>query len=273
MLRPNKIKQALARGEPVIGTMVSETSATGYIWTLANLGYDFVFIDLEHGAFTLPAVADMVKVARLSGIVPIVRVPDLAYHVVGPVLDVGAMGLMLPRVETRAQVEQLVSFMKYPPLGVRGASSGRGHTDYVGTGPRELVSHMNEHTLVVLQIERRRAVEDIDSLLSVPGVDVALIGPFDLTISLGEASTTAPAVEAAIQLVVDAAKRQGVASGIDAHDPEVVLGWRRRGMTMLSSGSDLGFFSAGARQSLGVLREGIGGARTGDLDAGPAVNV
>jgi 2-dehydro-3-deoxyglucarate aldolase/4-hydroxy-2-oxoheptanedioate aldolase len=272
MLRPNKVKQALKRGEPVLGTMVSESSATGFIWTLANLGYDFVFIDMEHGAFALPQVADMIKIARLAGIVPLVRVPDLAYHLVANVLDAGAMGLMLPRVETREQVEQFVSFMKYPPLGVRGASSGRGHTDFTSATPQELVSHMNEHTLAILQIERKRAVEDIDALLSAPGVDVAVIGPFDLTISLGADSSSAPAVDEAIQVVVDAAARHGVASGIHIHDPAAVLSWHKRGMTMLACNSDLGFFSAGARQTLGILREGVGASKGGDPSA-PGVHV
>ncbi len=261
MLKANQVKQALRRGQPVLGTMMSEVRSPGFIWMLANAGFDFVFIDMEHGTYDLPNVADMIKVARLAGIVPLVRVPDLAYHVVAPVLDAGAMGLMLPRVETRAQVEQFVSFMKYPPAGVRGATVGRGHTDYASAAPQELVAHMNEHTLVILQIERTRAVADIDELLAVPGVDVALIGPFDLTISLGEQSTGAPAVAEAIQRVVDAARRHNVASGIHIGDPAVVLEWHRRGMTMLACGSDLGFFSAGAQQTLAALRQGAGDGR------------
>ncbi len=240
MLKPNTVKQALKRGEPVIGTMLSEVTSPGFVWMLANAGFDFVFIDMEHGAFTLPIVADMIKVARLAGIVPLVRVPDLAYHAIAPVLDHGAMGLMLPRVETRAQADS------------------RGHTDYGGASARELVEHMNEHTLLILQIERKRAVEDIDELLSVPGVDVALIGPFDLTISLGEASGAAPAVDEAIGRVVDSGRRNNVASGIHIGDPATVLRWHARGMTMLTCNSDLGFFSAGAQSTVKALRKGIG---------------
>ncbi len=256
MLQPNRVKQALRRGEQVVGTMISEVGSPGVVWLLANAGFDFVFIDMEHGTFELAVVADMIKVARLAGIVPLVRVPDLAYHLVARVLDAGAMGVMLPRVETRAQVEQFVSFMKYPPAGVRGASGTRGHTDYGGARPQELVAHMNEHMLVILQIERKRAVDDIDQLLGVPGVDVALIGPFDLTISLGEDDTRAPAVEGAIQQVVDAARRHGVASGIHTHDAAEVAGWGARGMTMLTCNSDMGFLGAGARQTVAALRVG-----------------
>jgi 2-keto-3-deoxy-L-rhamnonate aldolase RhmA len=256
MLKPNRVKQALRRGEPVIGTMMSEVRSPGFIWMLANAGFDFVFIDMEHGTYDLPVVADMIKVARLADIVPLVRVPDLAYHLIAPVLDAGAMGLMLPRVETRAQVERFVSFMKYPPVGVRGATVGRSHTDYASAEPQELVSHMNEHMLVILQIERAQAISDIDELLAVPGVDVALIGPFDLTISLGAEHMRAPAVDDAIQHVVAAAQRHTIAAGIHIADPAVVLEWYRRGMTMLTCGSDLGFFNAGAQQTLAALRQG-----------------
>ena len=265
MLKPNPIKQALKRGEPVIGTMLSEVTSPGFIWMLANAGFDYVFIDMEHGAYSLPIVADMIKVARLAGIVPLVRVPDLAYHAIAPVLDHGAMGVMLPRVETREQVEQFVSFMKYPPMGVRGGTSARAHTDYGGAGARELVSHMNEHTLVILQIERKRAIENIDELMSVPGVDVGLIGPFDLTISLGEADANAPAVQDAIGQVVEAGKRHGVASGMHS-DSGSVLDWHARGMTMLTCNSDLGFFSAGAAGTVKTLRQGIG-ASTSDVQS------
>jgi 2-dehydro-3-deoxyglucarate aldolase/4-hydroxy-2-oxoheptanedioate aldolase len=273
MLKPNRVKQALKRGEPVVGTMISESNSTGFIWMLANVGFDYVFIDMEHGAFDLPAVADMIKVARLANLTPLVRVPDLAYHLVAQALDAGAMGLMLPRVETREQVEQFVSYIKYPPLGVRGASAGRGHTEYGGPGPQELVRHMNEHTLAVLQIERQRAVDNIDELLSVPGVDVALIGPFDLTISLGEERVDSPAVDAAIQKVVDAAKRHGLASGTHTGDPAVVLDWYRRGMTMLTCNSDLGFFKAGAQQTHDALRMGTGIAKAADGQAASNLQV
>lgn len=255
MLKENKVKNALKAGQPVFGTMITEAGSTGFVWMLANLGYDFVFIDMEHSAYGLQPTADMIKVARLAGIVPLVRVPDLAYHLIGPVLDAGAMGLMLPRVETRQQVEQFVSYMKYPPIGVRGATAGRGSTDYGGVSPQRLVRHLNENTLVILQIERKLAVENIDDLLSVSGVDAAVIGPFDLTISLGEDSTGSPLVNEAIGNVVEAARRHGVASGIHIAEPEVILKWQERGMTMLGCNTDLGFFTAGAGNTLAALTQ------------------
>ncbi len=264
MLKTNRVKEALKRGEPMLGTMMSEVRSPGFIWMLANVGFDYVFIDMEHGTYDLSTVSDMIKVARLAGIVPLVRVPDLAYNLVAAALDAGAMGIMLPRVETRDQAEKLVSFMKYPPMGVRGGTSGRGHTDYANAGPQELVRHMNENTLVILQIERKRAIENLDELFSVPGVDVGLMGPFDLTISLEQESPNDPAVNEATQKVVDAGKRHNVATGTHVADPSVVLSWYERGMTMLTCNSDLGFFNVGAQQTLSALRKGIGADANAD---------
>ncbi len=255
MLPINRVKQALKNGQPVYGTMLVESASTAYVMMLAHAGYDFVFIDMEHGVYDLGEVAGMIRVARLAGVTPLVRIPDLAYDLVARTLDAGAMGIMLPRVETVEQAQTLVRYMKYPPEGVRGAAAGRGHTDYRGAGPRELVSHMNEHTLVVLQIERVEAVRRIDDLFAVPGVDVGLIGPFDLTISLGAASVTDPDVDAVIEQVLAAAQRAGVACGIHSSDPQQVARWKQRGMTMLLSGSDAQFFSAGARHTLSVMRQ------------------
>lgn len=254
MLKTNSVKQALKRGEQVIGTMLTEVSSPGVVWIMANAGFDFVFIDMEHGTFDIAEVADTIKIARLAGLVPLVRIPDLAYHFIARVLDAGAMGIMLPRVETREEAEKFVSYMKYPPVGIRGACPWRGHTDYGAAEPQELVSHMNEHTLVILQIERKLAVENIDDLLSVPGIDAAVIGPLDLTISLGENSTAAPRVEEAIQKVVDSARRNNIASGIHIPDEEVVLRWQKRGMTLLACNSDLGFLISGANQLAATLR-------------------
>jgi 2-keto-3-deoxy-L-rhamnonate aldolase RhmA len=160
---------------------------------LAHAGYDFVFIDMEHGVYDLGAVAEMIRVARLTGLTPLVRIPDLAYDLVARTLDAGAMGIMLPRVEIVEQAQTLVRYAKYPPEGVRGAAAGRGHTDYRGAAPRDLVRHMNEHTLV--------------------------------------------------------------ACGIHSSDPQQAAVWRERGMTMLMSGSDAQFFSAGARQALAAMRQ------------------
>lgn len=257
MLRPNRVKQALKRNQPVVGTLLNEVRSPGFIWMLANAGFDFVFIDMEHGTYDLSTVADMIKVARLADIVPLVRIPDLAYHLVSTTLDAGAMGLMLPRVETRVQVQQFISYMRYPPLGVRGATTMLGHTDYQTVDPFALADHLNDQTLAVIQIERSMAVANIDEVITVPGVDVALVGPLDLAISLRADATNTLDLDGAIQRVIAAGHKHGVATGIYGAEPTAVLPWQQRGMTMLLCNSDLGFFNNGAQQTVTALRAGM----------------
>jgi len=253
-MRDNKVRAALKRGEPVIGTMVAEMRSPAIALLFANARFDFMFIDMEHGAYDLETVADMIKVARLADIVPLVRVPDGLYHLIARVLDAGAMGVMVPRVEMRETVERAVAALRYPPVGVRGCSSGRGNSDYRGGPLWEFTRHANDNILAVMQIERAAAIDQIDDLLSVPGVDVALIGPADLTISLGAPSPQEPIVQEAIQKVVDAGRRHGVATGIHLRDVEQLRGWRDRGMTMLTYSTEVDFILSGARAGVSALR-------------------
>ena len=253
-MRDNKVRTTLKRGEAVVGTMVQEMRSPAIALLLADAGCDFMFIDMEHGAYTIETVADMIKVARLAGIVPLVRVPDGLYHLIARVLDAGAMGVMVPRVETREAVERAVAALRYPPLGQRGCSTGKGSSDYQRVPLWEHTRHANDNVLAVMQIERRAAVDHIDDLLSVPGVDVALVGPADLTVSLGAPSPQDPVVQAAIQKVVDAGRRHGVATGIHLRDADQLKAWRDRGMTMLICSTEVDFIRNGARAAVSALR-------------------
>ncbi|MFQ5857367.1 MAG: HpcH/HpaI aldolase/citrate lyase family protein [Anaerolineae bacterium] len=253
-MRDNLVRQALRRGETVIGSMVTEMRSPAVALLFASAGFDFFFIDMEHGSYDMTTVADIIKVARLAGICPMVRVPDPEYHLMSRPLDAGAQGLMIPRVETREAVEHVVRSVRYPPEGVRGCSIARGHNEYRGAPLAEFTEHANENVLVVVQIERRRAVEDIDDLLSVPGVDVALIGPQDLAVSLGTMDPQHPDTEHAVQRVVDAAQRHGIAAGIHSRDVEVLRMWQERGMRMLTCSTDADFVSQGAQAAVNALR-------------------
>lgn len=253
-MRDNRVRAALKRGETVIGTMITEMRSPSIILLMAQVGFDFVFIDMEHTEYNLETVADMLKLARRTNLVPLVRVPDAEYHLIARVLDAGAMGIMAPRVESRETVERVVAAVRYPPLGKRGASTSKGNNDYERTPLGDYVRHANENILCVIQIERRIAVEHIDDLLSVPGVDVALMGPVDLTLSLGAPDTGDPRVEEATLQVIAAGKRHGIATGTHLRDAAQVKKWGERGMTMLMCSSDQDFLVSAATQTAAALR-------------------
>ncbi len=252
-MRHNAVRARLKRGEPVYGTMITEFGNPALPVILADAGFDFFFLDLEHGAFDLQTVAAIVQAGRLANLPPIVRVPDGLYHLIAPVLDAGAMGIMVPRVETRAVVERSLAAMRYPPLGIRGMFGGKGNNDYRAPAFLEYTRHTNENLISVIQIESQRAIQNLDELLSVPGVDAALVGPWDLALSFG-VTPGDPLVEEMSQKVIEAGKRLGVASGIHVGDPEQVKRWRARGMTFLTCLTDLEMMRNSAQALAKALR-------------------
>lgn len=254
MLRENKVKRALTQGQVVIGTMISEMRSPAIGLIMAKAGFDFMFIDMEHGAYNIETVADLIKVARLAGIAPLVRVPDPAYFLLSRPLDAGAMGLMVPRIEDIATVEHIVRSVKYPPWGSRGCSTYKGHSDYTHVDTQEFTRFQNQEVLVILQIERQPAIEQIEEIAAVPGVDVCLIGPNDLTLSLGAQSHRDPIVVAAIERVIAACDAAGIASGIHIGDVEELGMWMRKGMRMITCSNDTAFLSSGASQVVQGLR-------------------
>jgi len=255
-MRPNKIKHALQRGETVFGTMIAEINNPAIANILAEAGFDFMFMDMEHGPYNLHDVHDIARVARLSGIVPLVRVPDPRYHLIVRPMDQGAQGIMVPRVETREQVEFIVQSAKYPPVGKRGCSILKGHSDYHREPAEPFTRQANEENMIILQIERQVAIERIDELVSVPGVDVALIGPNDLALSLGvPGQLDHPLVAESIGKVVESCHRHGIISGLHTGNVEMLRYWMRQGMRMITWNSPLGMIMSASQVGLQTLRQ------------------
>jgi 2-keto-3-deoxy-L-rhamnonate aldolase RhmA len=254
-MKPNALRAKLAAGQPVFGTMIQETRNVSIGLIMANAGCDFLFYDMEHGPYNMESVADMIRGTRLAGITPLVRVPNDEYHLMVRPLDAGAQGIMIPRMETRAQVERIVDSCMYPPQGSRGCSVNKGHNDYQPQVEWEFAEEANRENLIILQIERARAVEHIDDLISVAGVGAVLIGPNDLSLSLGNREKDQlKALEPYIQRVLDSALAHKVPCGIHIPNMDWLIEWMRRGMTLLTFSSDLHFLVQGARSGMERLK-------------------
>ena len=257
-MRRNILKQKLKAGETAIGSMVQEMTTPTVAQVFKQVGFDFFMIDREHSPYTLETAGEIIRVGRLMDMCPLMRVKGPDYGLIAGALDVGAMGIMLPRVEAAEHVETLVDYMKYPPMGGRGLSSDAPHSEYDFGPLDEFVAINNEDTLAIAQIERRVAIERIDEILAVPGVDVALIGPEDLSLSMGvPGRTDHPLVVEAIEKVVASAQRNGVVPGIHMGSVELLLRWHHKGMRMLMYDSDLGFLMASSAAGVGELRAGL----------------
>ena len=257
-MKPNPLRAKLAAGEIVYGTMIQDIRSPSIGQIMARAGCDFVFFDMEHGPFDLGVIADMVKVTRLEGVTPLVRVPGYAYEYLVRPMDAGAMGVMVPRIESRAQVESIVECLMYPPVGVRGLSADKGHNDFSAQDMWGFAEQANKENLIILQIEQEKAIENIDDILSVPGVGAAVLGPNDLAMSMGiHEKDTLAALESTIQIVLDSAKKHNIPCGIHIGNLEWLIEWERRGMQLIAYSNDIVFLRSGIQSAITKLKDAL----------------
>jgi 2-keto-3-deoxy-L-rhamnonate aldolase RhmA len=246
-------RQRLKQRELLLGQMVLELFTPGIGPMLDACGLDFVIFDMEHGRCDIPLLAEMIASCRGSKIVPMARVPDLNFVPLSRVLDLGARGVMVPRVETRQQAEDIVSELKYPPQGKRGVALGVAH-DLYRAGPPEFFTQSNDEIAVILLLETAKAFENLDAIISTPGVDIAWVGHYDLTASMGiPAQFSNPRFLAAMDALVASCDRHGVTPGFLPPDPQAAAHWIRKGFRAISLGSDIGVFLNGIRTFRGHL--------------------
>lgn len=241
-MRLNPVKHALAAGQLQLGTNFGQYRSAEYPKLLAAAGFHWAFIDTEHGGFDLETVQDICRVSQLVGLAPIVRVADLQYSLVARSLDCGAQGIIFPRMEDPKLLETALSWTKFPPVGVRGYGLQPSQVEYEAVPFAEVIAHLNANTLTVLQIESARAVEAREEILSVPGIDTVMIGPADLSISMGiPGDFQHPRLIEAVEMIRDTCVRKGVAPGIHTRTAPLARFWKERGMRFLSCGSDVSF--------------------------------
>jgi 2-dehydro-3-deoxyglucarate aldolase/4-hydroxy-2-oxoheptanedioate aldolase len=243
----NRYKQKLREGQVSFGQMVLELFTPGIGPMLAACGMDFVIYDMEHGRCDIALASEMIASCRGSDIVPMVRVPDVNFAPLSRVLDLGARGVMVPRVETRAQMERIVEELKYAPAGKRGVALGVAHDLYRAGGP-SFFPEANEDTAIIAIIETARAFENLEDIVSVPGLDVAWMGHYDLTVSMGiPAQFDNPRFLDAMDALVAASRRHNVAPGFLPATPADASHWIRKGFRSISLGSDIGLFMSALR--------------------------
>jgi 2-keto-3-deoxy-L-rhamnonate aldolase RhmA len=251
----NGAKARLLEGGAAIGTMVSEMWTEEVAYVLAAAGFDFFVIDTEHGSADIESLQRVSRGARSAGIVPLVRVPDIGYPFIARALDAGALGVMVPHVETAADAREIVRCAKYPPVGERGFGLRSAITDYRGASVAEAIAWSNAETMIMAQIESRRALDHLDDIAAVPGIDVLLIGPTDLSISLGvPGEMLHPTMQEAYRRVVEAAGRHHRVAGIHPADVKVVQLGRDMGMRLLMYASDIRMLLGAGRQAVEAIR-------------------
>ena len=240
------MKSEIREGKTVLGMFLSEIAHPNLIRVMQAAGADFVVVDCEHGYFDYSQVAAIAAVGSGFGFPVIVRIPSLKREYIQKYLDAGVDGVWVPMLETREQAEELVKFSKYSPMGKRGISTMRPHSDYNPGKLTEYTEKANARTMCFAQIETRKGAENAHEIATVPGLDGIFIGPNDMADDLGcMGDFNTPVMEETLQLIVDACKESGIPCGIVASNPEFLRKWAGRGMTMFSCDSELGLLKKG----------------------------
>ena len=238
MDRTNRIKSELSRDNVVCGCMLAEVRTPAISMILERTGLDFFIIDMEHGSFSYETANDIIVSCRGLNIVPFVRVPDIHRESFQKPLDAGAMGLLVPRIETVEQVEKARDLIRYAPLGSRGLSLRRAHSGFSKPDPVQFTAQSNSNVMLMVQIETRQGVENIDAISNVEGIDVLFVGPSDLAHSYGNGDPAQ--VERAIERVVQVGKAKGIATGIHHSSLPYISRLAVEGMRFFSVNTEVG---------------------------------
>lgn len=253
----SKLKARLRAGESLIGTMITMVDHCDIAKVIRIAGFDFMIIDNEHGSFDYSAAARMCSVARAIDLPVIIRIPEARREIVLKYMEMGSSGILLPNCENAETAKLLVEFSKYAPMGNRGVSLLRPHTDYVQ--PASAVDYMkkaNDETIIMCQIESPVGVGNVGAILDVDGVDACFIGPNDLSQSYGVMGQfTHPLVVEAMDKVAAAARARGKFSGVHfTGSPDMLKPWMDKGMTLNLWSTDVNLLMNSAREGLGKLR-------------------
>lgn len=239
-MRPNPVKRALKEGKPAVGTWLSLGSIpaarfmarTGFAWLTVDI--EHTMVDWETAAFMFGSIAD-------AGCVALARVPANRHDHIKRVLDNGAMGVVVPMVNSRQEAEEAVAACLYPPVGNRSVG-GSLHALNFGTTAPDYYAHANEEILIALQCEHIEAVERADSIFSVPGIDTIFVGPHDLAASMRTKDGKPPSAEAtarAMKHILETCKKYKVAPGLHVASAEEAQARIEEGWQFIAIGSEL----------------------------------
>ncbi|MCB1742842.1 MAG: aldolase [Gammaproteobacteria bacterium] len=247
----NTTRQLLRDGQLAIGLGLRNLRTMDSARIAKACGFDWLFIDMEHGSYDLDLACQLSVAALDSGVTPIVRVPGHQHFHAARVLDGGAMGIVVPHVDDAEQAAAAVANCKFPPIGHRSMTGTHAQLGFASMPLPEMTKVLNENLLLVVMIETPRAVENADAIAALDGIDVLLIGTNDLCAEMGIHGQFGDArVEAAYRTVIDACQRHGKSAGMGGvYDEELAARYIGMGARFVLGGSDLSFLmsAAGAR--------------------------
>jgi len=251
----NGVKKKLEAGGLAIGLGVVHLRTVNVAGIAEQCGYDWLFIDMEHNTMSIDTAVQMCVAALPTGVTPIVRVPSHDPFHASRALDGGAMGIVVPHVNTAEQARRVIDGCKFPPLGHRSLTAPAPQLGFAPLPVAEAIETLNRNTLVVVMLETPEAIDNADAIAAVEGVDVLLIGTNDLTAEMGIPGRYADEkVFAAYERMIAATRKHGKAAGMGGiYENALMEKYIRLGVRMVLGGGDIGFMMAAAKARAGFL--------------------
>lgn len=238
-MRENRVRKILSEGGVALGMAQNGLPTVEVAKMVAASGLDWLFLDTEHSPFDSRTLHDILQVCLLTPVTPVVRVPDFQYDLVARTLDSGAEGIMFPRTESADALAKAVSWAKFPSEGVRGFGLGAPQVGYESASLDAIRNHQNSQNLVIAQIESVKGLEALDEIVAVEGLDALLLGPADMSISLGvPGDWESPKLWDAIDRVIAACNGAGKWPAIHVRAVDFATKAIDRGMKLVSAGAD-----------------------------------
>jgi len=239
-----KLKNKVISRDKLRGAMIFEFFSPGIPIILKNAGCEFIIFDMEHGGLSLEQFKVLATISNSNNISPLIRIPEVSYNYVARALDLGAAGIMTPMVNSSEEAIKIVKSSKYPPEGIRGAGFGFAHDNYNNQNPLTYIQKANNELINIIQIETKLALENVESIAEINGVDCLWVGHFDLTNFLGiPGNFTSPIYLDAIKRVVEAGKANSKSLGIMVNNNEELEMYSRMGFNMIAVGTEMNILS------------------------------
>ena len=252
----NKAKARLKNGELAIGCGIRLVRNVDIIKIMKAAGFDWLFLDLEHGSMSIETACEISVAAQDSGVAPIVRVPYGQLTMATRVLDGGALGIVIPHVDTAEEAKEIADKLRYPPRGHRSVGGADAQFDYAPPPLGEMTKAIDEQMLLTVMIETPKAVENAEAIAAVPGIDCLLVGSSDLSMEMGIPGDRGHIkIQEAVDKVVAACKKHRKFPGMGgAYSEELLQLYIGKGMKMLLAGNDLPMLVNAARTHQAKVR-------------------
>ena len=252
----NSLKDRLARGGVAVGMGLRQARTADIGRVVATCGFDWAFIDMEHGTLDMDTAMQLAIACHDAGVVPLVRVPGYEHHLATRLLDGGVMGIVFPHVDTPEQAAKLVDNCKYPPQGHRSIGGPMAQLAFRAVPRGEATAAVNAETMLVMMLESPLAIASADAIAALPGVDALLIGTNDLTTEMGIPGQFSDGrVIRAYEAMIAACRRHGKIPAMGGiYDPPTMETYIKLGCRMVLGGSDLSFLMAAGEARVAAMR-------------------